>query len=71
MKYLLILGFSLVVLLLVNELVFKREGPENLHSLGAKLRDLGARFHVAIGIAAVLIIVYFVVRFLIRMVEWR
>jgi hypothetical protein len=71
MKYLLILGFALVVSLLVNELVFKREGPENLHSLGAKLRDFGARFHVAIGIAAVLIIVYFVVRFLIRMVAWR
>lgn len=69
MKYLLILIFAVVALLLLNELVFKRGGPDRLGSLGAKLRDLGARFHLAIGIVAVLILLYFVASFLFRMVE--
>ena len=70
MKYLLILIFALVALLLLNQLVFKPGGSEKLGSLGGKLRDLGTRFHLAIGIVAVLIILYFLASFLFRMVEF-
>jgi hypothetical protein len=71
MKYLLILTLAVVALLLLNELVFKHGGPDKLGSFGAKLRDLGARFHLTIGIVAVLIILYFVASFLFRVLGFQ
>jgi len=71
MKYLLVLTITVVALLLLNELVFKPGGPDKLGSLGARLKDLGARFHLAIGIVAVLILLYFLAGFLVRMVGFQ
>jgi DMSO/TMAO reductase YedYZ heme-binding membrane subunit len=70
MKYLLILVFALTVLLLVKQLVLNRKSPDGLGSLVAKIKDLGTRFHLAIGIMAVLIIVYFLVTSLFRVKEF-
>jgi len=71
MKYLLVLTFTVAALLLLSELVFKHGGPDKLSSLGAKLKDLGSRFHLAIGIVAVLILLYFLAGFLVRMVGFQ
>ncbi|MBI4963917.1 MAG: hypothetical protein HY913_11625 [Desulfomonile tiedjei] len=69
MKYLVLLVFGSVALLLLNELVFKHQGPVKLNSLGARLKDLGTRFHLTIGVMAVLIVLYLLARLLLGMME--
>ena len=69
MKYVIVTAFAFVTWLLINELVFKDKGGDKPNSLLVRLKDLGARFHVAIGVLALLIIIYFVARFLFRMAE--
>ena len=69
MKYVIVTAFAFVTWLLINELVFKDKGGDKPNSLRVSLKDFGARFHVAIGVLALLIIIYFVARFLFRMAE--
>lgn len=65
MKYFALLVFLILVSLLMVEFVFKDRAAEGFTSLWQKLRDLGSRFHLAMGVAAVFIVLYFVVRFLV------
>lgn len=69
MKYVIVTAFAFVTWLLINEFVFKDKGGDKPNSLLVRLKDFGARFHVAIGVLALLIIIYFVARFLFRMAE--
>gem|GEM_PF-6301762 len=47
-----------------GRIVFKDRTSEGFTSVWQKLRDLGSRFHLAVGIVAMLVLIYFVVRFL-------
>jgi hypothetical protein len=69
MKYFTILVFVILVWIVLAELVFKDRSSEGLTSVREKLKDLGGRFHLAMGILAVLIAIYFVARFFLRAIE--
>jgi hypothetical protein len=64
MKYFAILVFLILIWMLMAEFVFKDRTSEGFTSVWQKLRDLGSRFHLAVGIVAMLVLIYFVVRFL-------
>jgi hypothetical protein len=66
MRYLLVLLLFLALWFLLDEFLLKDRRSEGLNSLTAKLKDLGSRIHWSIGILAVVIVIIFVLRFLIR-----
>jgi hypothetical protein len=69
MRYFTILVFVILVWVVLAEFVFKDRSSEGLTSVWEKLKDLGGRFHLAMGILAVLIAIYFVARFFLRAIE--
>jgi hypothetical protein len=66
MRYLLILLLLLALWFLLDEFLLKDRRSEGLSSLTEKLKDLGSRVHWSFGVLAVLIIIIFVFRFLLR-----
>lgn len=69
MKYFTILVFVILVWAVLAEFVFKNRSSEGLTSVWEKLKDLGSRFHLAVGILALFIIIYFLARFFLRAIE--
>jgi len=69
MKYFSILVFFFLIWILLAEFVFKDRSSEGLTSFSEKLKDLGSRFHLAFGILAVLVVVYFLVRFFLHAID--
>ena len=65
MKYVTLLVFLLAAWLLINEFVLKDRRREGLDTYGEKLKDLGGRFHLVIGILAVLVLILMVIRLVI------
>jgi hypothetical protein len=70
MKYVILIVFFLAAWLLIDEFVLRDRGSEGLDSYLDKLKDLGRRFHLVFGILAVLIIIFMIVRFIVRTVQW-
>ncbi len=68
MKYLMLLAFTLVAWVLIQEFVLQDRGSEGLDTVGDKLKDLGKRFHIVFGILAVLLIASIAVRAILRAV---
>ena len=64
MRYVTLLVFLLAAWLLINEFVLKDRRREGLETYGEKLKDLGGRFHLVIGILAVLVLIVLLVRLL-------
>ena len=69
MKYVILIVFFLAAWLLIDEFVLRDRGSEGLDSYVDKLKDLGRRFHLVFGILAVLIIIFMVIRFIVRTVQ--
>ncbi len=69
MRYLLIFLLLLALWLLAEEFLLKDRRSEGLTSLTAKLKDLGRRVHWSIGVLAVLIVIIYVLRFIIRVIS--
>jgi hypothetical protein len=66
MRYLILLAFILAGWVLIDEFIFKDRGEEGLETYGDKWRDLGRRLHMVFGILAILVLIIFVVRLIVR-----
>jgi uncharacterized membrane protein len=69
MKYFALLVFLILIWMIMSEFVLADRKSEGLTSVWQKLRDLGSRFHLAVGVVAILILIYFVVRFVLAALE--
>ena len=69
MRVLIIIVFILAAWLLLTEFVFSDRSSEGLETFGDKLKDLGSRFHLAIGILAALAGLFMLVRLVVRTIQ--
>ncbi|MGB6067069.1 MAG: hypothetical protein WBG50_19860 [Desulfomonilaceae bacterium] len=66
MRYLLTFLLLLAAWLLLDNFLLKDRKSEGLNTITEKLKDFGNRLHWSVGVLAVLLILIFVLRFLLR-----
>ncbi len=71
MKYLIFLAVVIVVLLIIREVVTVARTYGKGISLREKVRDLGGRIHIIVGVLSVLIIISYALRILFHAVTGR
>jgi hypothetical protein len=69
MKYLAIIAFWLVVGALVVRFVLKADPPGEMGTLLARIRDRGHRVHKAVGLLAVFVLLFLLVRLMVQLVR--